>query len=88
MGRKNLQSALPQAARGVLEHRGPLGVPWLRVLVGLALPARVGDDHLIGQGLQTMVDDDHLQGLVGGQIPQRACRGLLNNQSVTTVLNL
>ena len=34
------------------------------------LPARVGDDDLVGHGLQAVVDDHHLQGLVGGQVPQ------------------
>lgn len=66
---------LPEAAGGVLEDGGPLGVARLGVLVGLVLPARVRDDDLVGHGLQAVVDDHHLQGLVGRQVPQGSCRG-------------
>lgn len=66
--------ALPEAAGGVLEDGGPLGVAGLRVLVGLVLPPRVGDDDLVGHRLQAVVDDHHLQGLVGRQVPQGSCR--------------
>lgn len=55
----------PQAARSVLEDSSPLSIPWLGVLIGLSLPARVGHNDLVGQCLQAMVNDDHLQGLVG-----------------------
>lgn len=65
---------IPQASGCVLEDGGPLGVPGLRVLVGLGLPARVRDDHLVGHGLQRVVYDHHLQRLVRGQIPQRSCQ--------------
>lgn len=65
---------LPEAAGGVLEDGGPLGVAGLRVLVGLVLPPRVGDDDLVGHRLQAVVDDHHLQGLVGRQVPQGSCR--------------
>ena len=34
------------------------------------LPARVGDDDLVGHGLEAVVDDHHLQGLIGGEVPQ------------------
>ena len=63
---------VPEAARGVLEHSGPLCVSRLGVLVGLVLPARVGDDDLVGHGLQAVIYDDHLQGLIGRQVPQGA----------------
>lgn len=66
---------LPEAAGGVLEDGGPLGVARLGVLVGLVLPARVRDDDLVGHGLQAVVDDHHLQRLVGRQVPQGSCRG-------------
>lgn len=66
---------LPEAAGGVLEDGGPLGVARLGVLVGLVLPARVRDDDLVGHGLQAVVDDHHLQGLVGRQVPQGSCQG-------------
>lgn len=65
---------IPQASGCVLEDGGPLGVPGLRVLVGLGLPARVRDDHLVGHGLQRVVYDHHLQRLVRWQIPQRSCQ--------------
>lgn len=57
---------VPQATGRVLEDGGPLGVPGLRVLIGLSLPARVRDDHLVGHGLQRMINDHHLQRLVRG----------------------
>ena len=62
--------ALPQAPGRVLEDGGPLDVTRLGVLVGLALPARVRDDDLVGHGLQAVVDDHHLEGLVRRQVPQ------------------
>lgn len=65
---------VPQASGCVLEDGGPLSVPGLRVLVGLSLPARVRDDHLVGHGLQRVVYDHHLQWLVRGQIPQGSCQ--------------
>lgn len=63
----------PEAAGGVLEDSGPLSITGLWVLVGLMLPARVGNNDLIGHGLQAMVDNHHLQGLIGRQIPQGSC---------------
>ncbi len=56
---------LPEAAGGVLKDGGPFSVAGLRVLVWLVLPARVGDNDLVGHGLQAVVDDHHLQGFVG-----------------------
>lgn len=64
---------LPEAAGGVLEDGGPLGIAGLRVLVWLVLPPRVGDDDLVGHGLQAVVDDHHLQGFIGWQVPQGSC---------------
>lgn len=65
----------PEAAGGVLEDGGPLGIAGLRVLVGLVLPTRVGNNNLVGQSLQAVVDDHHLQGFIGRQIPQGSWRG-------------
>lgn len=55
----------PQAARRVLEDSCPLSIPWLGVLIGFWLPARVRHNDLMGQRLQAMVNDDHLQRLIG-----------------------
>lgn len=65
---------LPEAAGGVLEDGGPLGVAGLWVLVWLVLPPRVGNNDLVGQGLHAMVDDHHLQRFIGRQIPQGSYR--------------
>ena len=43
--------SLPKAANGIGEHRLPLYVARLRVLAGLSLPARVWNDHFIGEGM-------------------------------------
>lgn len=42
---------LPKAASCVGEYRLPLNMAWLTIFTGFPLPARMWNDHFIGQGM-------------------------------------
>lgn len=76
---------VPQAACCVGEGRLPLQVPGLAVLLSASraiaapLPARVGNQHFVGEGMQRVIHDLHLHRVVGRQVPQSACEEGGNN---------
>lgn len=54
---------LPQTAGGVAQQHGGLEPDPVVVPLGDAAPARVRDDHRVGQRGQRVADDGHLHGV-------------------------
>ena len=65
----------PQAAGGVSQQQGRLELDLVVFAVRDAAPARVGDDHRVGQRAQGVADDGHLHRVARGEVPQDTCRG-------------
>jgi len=66
----------PEAASCVAEDLGGVEVH-LAVLLRMRrrVPARVGDDHSVGQHGEGVLDDGHLQGVARRQVPQNTWGG-------------
>lgn len=62
----------PQTAGGVAQQHGGLELDLVFVAVGCGAPARVGDDHRVGQRAQGVADDGHLHRVARGEVPQDA----------------
>ena len=65
----------PQAAGGVAQQQRGLELDFVFVAVGEAAPARVGDDHGVGERAQSVADDRHLHRVTRGEVPQHALGG-------------
>lgn len=66
---------LPQTAGGVAQQQGGLEPDPVVVPLWDAAPARVRDDHRVGQRGQRVTDDGHLHSVTWRQVPEDAWGG-------------